>query len=151
MKTSFVSIMVIAVAFTLASCAPVYFPCKDAVTAIEQMHLGNCVDQARRGQILFSRNHIVSRLVCGYCGTIGNPSAHCWNEVMAPDGKWYLIDLSDDSGWDGLPVESYRNYVPVAYWTGVPSVKDVQENKGAYWMTDHTVSECIGLLPFSFL
>ena len=126
----------------------VYIPEKTHVEQIQWMTQGDCVTKARKGQILYNRSGIISRLACGYVGVSGNHCAHCWNEVYCPDdGLWHLIDLHDRMGYDGWPRDQYCEYVTSVYWYGIPSVAEIQLEQNADWYAPESDMELISKLP----
>ena len=146
------SIVMLAACMIIAGCGAlttkVYIPEKTHVDQIQWMTGGNCVVKARKGQILFNRAGIKSRLACGYVGVTGRNCPHCWNEVYCPDdGLWHLIDLYDKMNQDGWPRDHYYEYVTSLYWKGIPDVAEVQLELGADWFAPESKAELIKQLP----
>ena len=145
------NIIIVIVCLVNAGCiltTKVYIPEKTHVEQIQWVTKGNCVTKARKGQILYHRAGIISRLACGYVGVTANHCAHCWNEVYCPDdGLWHLIDLHDRMGYDGWPRDYYYEYVTSVYWYGIPSVFEVQLEQNADWYAPESDMELISRLP----
>ncbi|MDY6893806.1 MAG: transglutaminase domain-containing protein [Thermotogota bacterium] len=126
----------------------VYIPQKTHVEQIEWVTKGDCCVKAKKGQILFNRNGIQSKLCCGYVGVTGNFAAHCWNEVWyADDQQWHLIDLHDRIGSDGWPRDQYIEYVTTSIWYGIPTLEEIRNDKNADWYFQGTIGDAVRQLP----
>lgn len=141
-------IIVTILVFLVIGCGHIYVPQKIHVDQISWLTVGDCCVKARKGQVLFARYGVKSRLCCGFVGVTGNPHAHCWNEVWCDeDKKWHLIDLSSTSNNDGWPRDQYYEYITQTYWDGVPSVEEIKNDQNADWRSTVPVLELIGRLP----
>ena len=145
-------IVMLAACIIIAGCGTlttkVYIPEKTHVNQIQWMTDGSCVVKARKGQILFNRSGVKSRLACGYVGVTGRNCPHCWNEVWSDqDQRWHLIDLYDKMNQDGWPRDHYYEYVTSLYWEGIPDGAEVQLELGADWRSGIPAEELKKMLP----
>jgi len=89
-----------------------------------------CEGYAKAFQYLCDRTAFRNDIRCistsGWLGSQSDDNGHRWNVVRMPDGKNYLVDLTNDDGYSGRPllIVNYTSYSSSTKWYTVKRGKN---------------------------